>query len=130
MLAELLNVAPAKPKLIAAGVISVVVISVVGYGWWTYATIKSDLTDAQQQVAAQTARAVAAEELAANNAAQAIKADADRRLAVSALEEQQSEISNLRATGRDLEQQIAASPESDDGPVAPVLEHLRGARFK
>jgi hypothetical protein len=130
MLAEILNVGLAKPKLIAAGAISVVIIASVGYGWWTYVSLKFDLVVAQRQVTTMAARAVAAEKLASDNAAQALKADADRRLAVSALEEQQSEISHLRAAGRDLESEIAAAPESDDGPVAAVLERLRDVRFK
>ena len=99
-------------------------------GWSHYTGMRDDLVSARSDLAAVTTRAENAEHLANRNAAAALKADIDRRAAVSALEAAQAALRENSSRSRDAETEIRSAPESDDGPVAPILETLRARRFQ
>ena len=101
------------------------------FGIWTHYTgLRTDLATARSDLAAATTRAETAEQLANRNAAAALKADIDRRAAISALEGAQAALRENSTRARDAESSIRSAPDSDDGPVAPLLEGLRSRRFQ
>jgi phage I-like protein len=98
--------------------------------WSHYTGLRDDLATARSDFSAMTTRAESAEQLANRNAAAALKADIDRRAAISALETAQAAFRENSIRSRDAETAIRSAPDSDDGPVAPILEGLRSRRFQ
>lgn len=95
-----------------------------------YTGLRDDLATARTDLAAATTRAETAEQLATRNAQAALKADIDRRAAISALEGAQAALRENSTRSRDAETAVRSAPDSDDGPVAPLLEDLRSRRFQ
>jgi hypothetical protein len=95
-----------------------------------YTGLRDDLATARSDLASMTTRAETAEQLANRNAAAALKADIDRRAAISALESAQTALKENSVRSRDAESTVRSAPDSDDGPVAPLLEDLRQRRFQ
>ena len=110
-----------------AGIVAV--LAAIGFGYWHYTSLVSDLREAQAANAILTSQRDAAISTANANAQAAAKADADRLRVVAELEIAHDEIA--AAAARDLEtvREILQAPEEEDGPVSPLLEKLRAKRF-
>jgi hypothetical protein len=114
-----------NPRVLAA----IAVTALVTIGYVHYRNLVSDLQTAQESLSVARAAAQTAISTAKDNAAQAAKADEDRRRVVAELEAAHAELDALRASSRDEDRRILETPEADDGPVAPILEQWRARRY-
>lgn len=101
---------------------SLIAVGIVVLAWLHYQGLRRDLTDALH-------RADVAEQIARDNAEAVLRADADRRAAVEALQQAQAAFAENVARAREEEDAVRTAPPSEDGPVAPLLEALRQRRF-
>lgn len=102
LLALLLN-----PRVL--GVLAVV--AVLGFGWIHYSGLRADLAEARQELAAAKEQARQYKE------------------GMAALEEAYAQLSASKQAAREAEAEVRTAPESDNGPVGPLLENLRKRRF-
>ncbi|MBO9170895.1 hypothetical protein [Rhizobium sp. L245/93] len=105
------------------------VVSVIGLGAWHYTSVVKELSTTKAALAVSQRDLASAVNLANANAAQALKADQDRKRTVAELEATTVELTASQALARQTESDIDAAPASADGPVAGVLESLRVSRF-
>lgn len=110
-------------------VVGVIAVTAVGLFGIHYIHLTSKLEKANTAISTLQAEKVKLEDLANENAAAALKADADRRAAIDALETLQSGLSQNAKTSRLAQTVIDQAPETDNGPVSPLLERLRQTRF-
>lgn len=105
------------------------VAGVVGLGWWHYTGLRDDLATARTELAAAKTAMEAAVSIAEQNAQQLEKAEAQHRAALTAMEEAYTELIAATDAAREAEADVRSAPESEDGPVAPLLDDLRKNRF-
>ena len=111
---------------IQIGVIALVVAS-ASYAAYRYH--KNAIAVFEIKLSVSEAEKAAFEKLANENAQAALKADADRRAAINALETAQAALTQSAQRSRAASDVIERAPSSDDAPVAPLLEALRKSRF-
>ena len=104
-----------------------VILAVGGYAYYQFQAMKSDLSDTRAQLEDAQLKYRQAASLAIANADQVKKADYQRQLVVRELESAQAEFESTRARANNLYFDLSNSPETDDGPVAPVLTRLQKA---
>lgn len=114
-----------NPRVLAA----IGITALATFGYLHYRGLVDDLQTAQESLATARAAAQTAISTAKDNAAQAQKADEERRRVVAELEAAHAELDALKESSRDEERRILETPDSADGPVAPVLEQWRARRY-
>jgi len=106
-----------------------VAVAVILGAYVHYEHVVSALAKSQADLAVSQRDLSSAVALANGNAAQALKADADRKRTVAELEDTNVELTASQALARQSERDIDAAPVTADGTVAGVLESLRASRF-
>lgn len=114
-----------NPKILTA----VAIIGMLTVGYVHYRGLVSDLETARSDLVSARADAALAISAAATNAAQAAKADQDRRRVVAELEAAQAELQSLKDSSHAEEEKILTAPAEADGPVAPLLNDWRQRRY-
>jgi len=107
--------------------IAALVVSAASYAAYKYHSNAIAVLEIKLSVS--EAEKTAAEKLANENAQQALKADADRRAAINALETAQEALTQSAMRSRVASDVIERAPAADDAPVSPLLEALRSSRF-
>lgn len=103
--------------------------SITGFLGWRLYDKSSETSELKASLVQQEAVNAQLITLSQTNAEAALKADEDRRRAVQALEDAQSELAKNTELARAADAEIDASSVDEDGPVAPVLQRLRAGRF-
>lgn len=87
------------------------IVAVIGFGWLHYTGLRSDLAEAQHELASAREEARRYKE------------------GMAVLEEAYEQLYASKAAAREAEAAVRSAPAADDGPVAPLLEDLRQRRF-
>ncbi len=103
-------------------------VAMVG-GWLYIGMLKSQIEKKDVELAAAAAALQSAVDVANSNAEAVKNADAEHKRTLGLLNEVQTSLQETSFLNRELERELAATPAEQDGPVAPVLEHLRKRKF-
>ncbi len=87
------------------------VLAAVGFGWLHYTGLRTELIETRQELA---------------NAREEAR---QYKEGMAALEEAYEQLSASKTAAREAEAAVRSAPDSDNGPVAPLLEDVRQRRF-
>lgn len=102
---------------------------IAGHVAFRYHSMSSELSEVKAALVQKEAENARLVDISNRNAEAVKRADEDRRAVVEALEHLQNGLAVIAKTSRIAEAEIDVAPETDDGPVAAVLDRLRTARF-
>lgn len=103
-------------------------VALVG-GWLYIDMLKSQIEKKDVELVAANAALQSAVETANSNAEAVKNADAEHKRTLALLNQVQTSLQETSFLNRELERELAATPDEEDGPVATVLEKLRKRKF-